>query len=166
MLPSISIDDGVCRHRSLVAFAKVLDHFNRIERFDGIGTAIGRPNGTKLALERRCARSDGVKLALEWRFGRQDGVKLALERRCGWPNGVKLALERRFGRQDGAKLALERRLGRPGGAKLALEWRFGRIWQSRWPWNAVLSPWNGVSERRSRRNPKALERRFVRKFYV
>ena len=39
MLPSISIDDGVLRHCSLVAFAEVLDYFKGIERFSG--TAVG-----------------------------------------------------------------------------------------------------------------------------
>ena len=38
VLPSISIDDGVFRHCSLVAFAEVLDNFSFTEGF--VGTAV------------------------------------------------------------------------------------------------------------------------------
>ena len=137
MLPSISIDDGVFRHCSLVAFAEVLDQFSGIECYSGIAVGLHlqkfwislaelnvmlalercfeRPDGVKLALERRFGKPGGAKLALERRFVRRDAAKLALERRLGQPGGVKLALERRFERPDGVKLALERRFGKPGG---------------------------------------------------
>ena len=69
-------------------------------------------------------RPDGVKLALERRFGRSGDAKLGLDRRFGPPDGAKLALDRRFGCSDGAKLPQEKRFRRPDGAKVALERRF------------------------------------------
>ena len=53
-----------------------------------------------------------VMMTSEAHFGRPDGVKLALERRSEQPCGAKLALERRFGSPGGVKLALERRFRR------------------------------------------------------
>ena len=53
VLPSISIDDGVCRHCSFVALAEVLDCLSSTKRFDGPETAFWKPDGAKLALEQR-----------------------------------------------------------------------------------------------------------------
>ena len=73
-------------------------------------------------------RPDGAKLALDRRFGRPDGAKLALDWRFGWPYGAKLALDRRFGRPDGAKLAWI-------GVLITLA-------APSWPWTGVWGPPN------------------------
>ena len=135
MLPSISIDDVILRHCSLVAFAESSDYFNGPESLT-MATASAAvllhlqkfwislvESSAMIPLEQRFRQPDGVKLALERRFGQPDGVKLDLERRFGQSGSVELALERRFGRPDDAKLALERRSSRPGGAKGAVERR-------------------------------------------
>ena len=96
VLPSISIDDGVCRHCSFVALAEVLDCLSSTERFDGPETAFWKPDGAKLAVEQRFWWPADAKLALELRFERPAGAKLALEQRFWWPADAELALERRL----------------------------------------------------------------------
>ena len=117
MLPSISIDDDVSRHCSLVAFAEVLDQFNGIGNYSG--TAVG------------------MHLQKFWINFFESSVMMSTERHFGRPDGVKLALEPHSEQPCGAKLALERRFGSPGGVKLALERRLGGQIASSWPWNGV-----------------------------
>ena len=102
VLPSISIDDGVFKHRSSKAFAEVLDQFGGVEHRSG--TAVGL-RWQKFWIN---FAESSVMSALERRLGQPKGVKLALEWHCGQPEGVKLDLERCFGRPDRVKLALER----------------------------------------------------------
>ena len=90
MLPSISIDDDVLRHCSLVAFAEVLDYFKGIEHFSGTAVGLRLQKFWIISVE------SNVLMAWEQRFGRLDSTKLALEQRCGCPDDAKLLLEQRL----------------------------------------------------------------------
>ena len=124
VLPSISIDDGVFRRCSLVAFAKVLDCFCGIDRFLAllfgcICKSFGLFqwnrmlwwlwNGVLGGLEQRLKWPDGAKLPLDRRLGCSAGAKLVLEPRFSWPDDTQLSQERRLGCPADAKLALARR---------------------------------------------------------
>ena len=109
MLPSISIDDGILRHCSLVAFPESSDYFNGSD-------------WSTLASARAAIWLHMQKL---WITLAESSVSMAIKRLGEQPDDAKLALERRFRRFADAKLTLERRFGRPAGANLALDWRFG-----------------------------------------
>ena len=123
MLPSISIDKGILRHCSLVAFAESSDYFNGPEG----STMASACAAVELHLQKFCIilAESNVSIALKRLDGQPDDAKLALEQHFGRLADAKLALEPRFGRPGGFKLALEPRFGRPEGTKLALELRFG-----------------------------------------
>ena len=100
------------RHCSWGAFAKVLDQFS------GIGSHSGTAVGMHLQKFWISFAESSVMMTSEHHFGRPDGIKLALERRLEQPCGAKLSLERRFGAPSGVTLALKRRLGRKVGPEM------------------------------------------------
>ena len=97
------VDNGICGRCALVAPAEVLVQCSGIEHY--ASTAVG------LDLQKlwiTLAKSS-VMMALEWRLGRPDGVKLALERRLRTELTVRLALEWRLWAPSNVKLALDQR---------------------------------------------------------
>ena len=137
VLPSISIDDGILRHCSLVAFAESSDYFNGPQMVDN-GTfmrcslvALAEVLDQFSGIEHYSSTAVGLHLQKLWIALAESSVMMTSERHFGLPNGVKLDLELRSQQPCGAKLTLERRFGSPGGVQLALERRFDRPWQQK-----------------------------------